>query len=191
MILRSSQDHFSVILNPFPGAYYVIIFLGMTTSRLWLDCKILTASCATIQNQIIAYRRIQIFEKTLNSCIRDRIFLTLAFLGPLFQVLAGFALIEVANSKNISILVGCGLIYVVILIMTLLNFCVAGQINRLSLNWIKCRGRLCKSKIFTRKMKSLVSVRIQYGSNFVEALTPLVVQEFCVRQTTSLLLLRR
>lgn len=40
-------------------------------------------------------------------------------------------------------------------------------------------------------LKSLGPLKIQFGNNFVEALTPLVVQEFCVQQTISLLLLTK
>ncbi|OXA41604.1 hypothetical protein Fcan01_23852 [Folsomia candida] len=170
--------------------YYAIIFLVMATSRLWLDCKNLSDSVAATEDQIIFYRRIQIYEKTLNSCIRDRIFLTLALLGPLFQVWVGYALIQVANSGNIVILALCGVMYGAMFFMILFVFSVTGIVNRVSWYWIATRRMIGTKKVVRKTMKSLVPVRIQFGNNFVEPLTPLVVQEYCVRQTVSLLLLR-
>ncbi len=170
--------------------YYAIIFLVMTTSRLWLDCKNLSDSVAALEDQILFYRKIQIYEKTLNSCIRYRIFLTLALLGPLFQVSVGYALILVTNSGNIVILALCWLMYFVMFSVSMVIFSVTGLVNRVSWYWIATRRVTCTRKVVRKAMRSLVPVRIQFGNNFVEPLTPLVVQEFCVRQTVSLLLLR-
>lgn len=186
-ILEFAQCH----LASLTATYYVILFLGTATSTLWLDCKALAESCATLEDQIILYRGIQIYEKIQNSCIRDRIFLTLALLGPLLQVLTGFAVIEVENSGNFSMSVVCGLLYCIMSSLTLFTFSITGQVNEVSLNWIAARRGLCKTKIERKTMRSLVAVRIQFGSNFVEGLTPLVVLQFCFQQTASLLLMRQ
>ncbi len=170
--------------------YYIMIFPVMATSRLWLDCKNLADSGAAIEDQILGYRKIQIYEKTLNSCIRYRIFLTLALLDPLFQVSVGYALILVTDSGNIFILALYGLIYCVMFSVSLLIFSVTGLVNQVSWYWIATRRVICTRKVVRKAMRCLVPVRIQFGNNFVEPVTPLVVQEFCVRQTVSLLLLR-
>lgn len=172
------------------GIYYVIYFLTPAISRLWLDCKALSESGKSFENQVISYRRVQIYEKTLNSCIRDRIFLTLALLGPLFQVVSGFALIELANTPNYSTLVVCGMLYFAMLCLTLACFSAAGQVNQITVNWITGRRVICKTRVNRKTLKSFVSARIQFGTNFVERLTPLVVQQFCVQETVSLILMR-
>lgn len=171
--------------------YYAICFLTTTFSRLWLDCKVLTESRDNFEDQVKIYRKIGIFEKILNSCIRSRIFLTLALLGPAFQILTGFALIEVVNSPDLSILLACRVIYVGVVAVTLICFSVAGQVNQISGSWITGRRAICKSRADRQQLRSLVPLRIQFGTNYVEALTPLVVQEFCVQQTASLLILTR
>lgn len=172
------------------GAYYGVFFQPPAISRLWLDCKTLIESPDIVENQFSVYRKIQIYEKTLNSSIRDRIFLLMALLCPLFQVLAGFASIVAANSGNFSILVVCGMLYCVVLSVTLISFSAAAKVSQITQIWIMSTRAKCKIKVDRKTLKSLVSLRIQFGMNFVEALTPLVVQEFCVQQTTSLLLLR-
>lgn len=158
------------------GDYYINFFMTTAVVRLWLDCKVLTESGDTFENQVILYRRIQIYEKALNSCIRDRIFLTLALLGPLFQILSGFTLVEMANSSNYSTLLACGLLYFTMLCLTLFCFSATGQVNQITVNWIAGRRAVCKTRVNRKTLKSLVSVRLQFGTNFVERLTPLVVQ---------------
>ncbi|OXA41225.1 hypothetical protein Fcan01_24078 [Folsomia candida] len=81
--------------------------------------------------------------------------------------------------------------YFLVLVFTMLLFSAAAQINKLSVNWIaKFKGSSDK-KLERRMHKSLMSLRLEFGNNFVETLTPLVVQEFCVRQTVSCLLVKR
>ncbi|OXA53833.1 hypothetical protein Fcan01_10303 [Folsomia candida] len=65
----------------------------------------------------------------------------------------------------------------------------AAQINNLSRNWISLFKRKCRNRVERRMHKSLMSLRLEFGNNFVEALTPIVVQEFCVRQTVACLLI--
>ncbi len=134
--------------------YYLISFLITATSRLWLDCKNLAESGATIENQIIFYRKIQIYEKTFNYCIRDRISLILALLGPLFQIVLGYALIHVANSGNVFILVVCGLMYGIMFTMSLFVFSVTGIVNKVSWYWMEARKAICTRKVDRKTMKS-------------------------------------
>lgn len=50
---------------------------------------------------------------------------------------------------------------------------------------VKSRGR--KSTYLRKAHRSFRPLRLEIGNNFVGRLTPLVIQEFCIKQTASLL----
>lgn len=125
--------------------------------------------------------------------IRGRIFAVFGYLIPFVQLMLCFVAIKVLHSSEGNILRACIFIcpYICILSLTLVAFSVAGNSIRFSEKWI-C-GYKGRSNSATRKRvcRSLPPLKVQFGNNFVEPLTPLVVQEFCIRQTTSLLLMSK
>jgi hypothetical protein len=50
-------------------------------------------------------------------------------------------------------------------------------------------ARKRKDKLAERRVKSLLPVHVRLGGNFIDRTTPIVIQDFCVLQTVSLLLL--
>ncbi|OXA48029.1 hypothetical protein Fcan01_17223 [Folsomia candida] len=170
------------------AAHYGISTTGTGIASLWLYCKELEIT--EHAKKLRSYRNLKILEKIVNACIRNRIFLAIALGGPLVQVLVGYTIIQIANSPNVTILAGSSVIYVSIFATTMFYFSIAAQVYRMSKDWIKRQLRVLQKKE-GRRLQSLMSIRIEFGNNFVETLTPLVVQGFCINETVSLLLLNK
>ncbi|OXA55113.1 hypothetical protein Fcan01_11526 [Folsomia candida] len=170
------------------AAHYGISTTGTGIASLWLYCKELEIT--EHAKKFRSYRNLKILEKIVNACIRNRIFLAIALGGPLVQVLVGYTIIQIANSPNVTFLAGSSVIYVSIFATTMFYFSIAAQVNRMSKDWIKRQLRVLQKKE-GRRLQSLMSIRIEFGNNFVETLTPLVVQGFCINETVSLLLLSK
>jgi hypothetical protein len=135
------------------------------------------------------FRSIQIFENLLNSCIRRRIFPLVAGTITLLQILACFAIIRgISTASFIS-----RMIYINAtnnsLIVNISIFTMAGKIFSRSKQWIEeAMKKGTQNKIKRRVIKSFAPLRLRLKDNFADELTCLVVQNFCIVQTVSLLL---
>lgn len=149
-------------------------------------------SNASFVELIKSYEKLKVYEKLLNSCIRSRIFLVTALVVPSLQILLSCTGIHSLHSDDTNKIQAILFLwtYIVILVFSILLFSAAGRINESSQKWIAECKRRCRNRVEKRRQMSLVLLRLEFGNNFVEPLTPLVVQEFCVRQTVSFLLLR-
>lgn len=139
------------------------------------------------------YRKVQIFERILNDCTRKSIFLKTALLMPSLQIFISFAVIMMYHSDQVDAIVTVLFlsVYLFDLAFTLQIFSAAAKANASSSKWIEsCKGT-AKNKYERKFQKSLISLKLMFGNNFVEVLTPLVVQEFCVRQMMSFLVIMR
>lgn len=173
--------------------YYLLLIFLSGVAFLWVECRTFIKEFNAGFARIVGYRKFQVFEKLLNSCIRSMIFLVTALIIPAFQILIFFAAIKLhhsgdPNSFEVFVFGWC---YVVCLVFTVIVFTSTAQINNLSKTWIlRCKWGNVK-KLERMVYKSLKPLRLEFGNNFVEAVTPLVVQEFCMRQTVSFLILTR
>ncbi|OXA53839.1 hypothetical protein Fcan01_10305 [Folsomia candida] len=176
------------------SVYYLATVLLQGISFLWSSCNDFVASDETAKDNFASfskYRELKVFEKLLNSCTKSRILLTIALLAPAIQILLGvisIKLFQSGNTRKIEAFLFTWA-YILVLIFTMFLFSAAAQINNLSRNWISVFKRKCRNRVERRMHKSLMSLRLEFGNNFVEALTPIVVQEFCVRQTVTSLLI--
>lgn len=173
------------------AGYYAIILLLTGTIFIWMACETFIKRYEREAAQQVEYRRVQILEKLLNFCTRAQIFFMVALILPTFQIIIFSALINVLHAGHQFIAVALVFIYLCTLSFTLLTFTAAAKVYTVSKFWIaKCKG-VEKKKYSIKLHKSLRPLRMQFGNNFVEILTPLVVQEFCLRQTISLLLMSK
>lgn len=139
------------------------------------------------------YRELQVLEKIVNAVIRDIKFATFGYFFPGVQLFSCFVAITLSHDPDANIF-RIGLFvapYLAAVTLTLVTFSVAGNVIPISGEWILRYKERSKSALSKRICRSLAPLRIQFGNNFVEQLTPLVLQEFCIRQTASLLLLSR
>lgn len=136
---------------------------------------------------IIAYKKLKVYEKLLNYCTKGRLFLIMALVMPGVQILLCYTAMQAVHSEQISKFVAFLFVqtYLTILTFSIFLFSATAQINNVSTKWILECKTLGRTRLEMRMQKSLTSLRLEFGNNFVEALTPLVVQDFCVRQTVS------
>lgn len=168
------------------GVFHMLTFF----SFLWIGCLGLDQNPVTsgISERLHTYRKLLVLEKWINSCMRHRVFLTIALVVPNMQIFFGFMSIKMLNSKDADISRKAILLYFywALTIFSMLTFTSAAKVNTLSDSWLKKQSF---DRSHDRKvLNSLIPLKLEFGNNFVEGLTPLVVQEFCVRQTASLLM---
>ncbi|OXA53690.1 hypothetical protein Fcan01_10450 [Folsomia candida] len=166
------------------GSYYLLTIVLISVSFLFLECKTL------IKGDVQKYRNLQVYEKVLNSCTKGRIFPVTMWIIPCVQIGLGIINIKLGQSNDVDklrMLVFSGA-YLVLLIFTMTTFSAAGEVNSVSKMWIQQCNRTVRTKGDKLLKKSLQPLKIQFGSNFAEALTPLVVQGFCISQTASALM---
>ncbi|OXA44229.1 hypothetical protein Fcan01_20874 [Folsomia candida] len=137
------------------------------------------------------YRDLQVLESVLNASIRFRIFPTVLFLAPTMEILATFACIKYHDAMG-GMQIQLLLIVLLALNATVLNvlYCTgAGIVCRKSGEYLRdMKGRV-KRKVEKKLLKSYAPLKVRFGSNFMDELTPLVIQQFCSAQTANLLLL--
>ncbi|OXA39894.1 hypothetical protein Fcan01_25294 [Folsomia candida] len=154
----------------FGGIYYIAIILLSGVIFLWIECQTFIRRFRTGLVDQLEYRKVQIFEKILNACTRDRIFLKAAILMPSLQIFLSFAVIKMYQSSQ--------------------SFSAAAKANSSSHSWINSCKVKSTSKCEKKFHRSLAPLKLMFDNNFVEVLT-LVVQEFCIRQMVSFLLIMR
>lgn len=139
------------------------------------------------------YRKLQVLEKIVNSVIRERIFAIYGYFLPFAQLIFCFVAIKICHVPEASIMRAAMFIaaYIGLLTVSMTTFSMAGFVIRFSTKWIMGFKKISKSPVTKRICRSLTPLRVQFGNNFVEPMTPLVIQEFCIRQTTTLLLLSK
>lgn len=187
-ILRmlSAPIEFFLFLNMIIATtHYFIEIMLKGVAFLWIDCKAFVKRYDKKLARIGEYDNLRIFEKCLNNCTRSRLFLVCALGSPAMQIAICYVAIELFRSNDqfkASLFLW---VYFMTLFFTMIMFSWAAQINTLSREWLyRCRWHV-KNKWERKVHQALTSMRLEFGNNFVETLTPLVVQEFCVRQTVS------
>lgn len=144
-----------------------------------------------IREKSLAYRQLQVSEKIINSTFRTRVFLPLLCALSMIQILSGLAFLTLFHSE--------GPLLLAIFLIAWLDSGLAGVISLSansvvyvrSQNWIMGRGGQDGRRSYGRKVvKSYRPLRLDFGSNFIDRLTPLVMQEFCIRNMATLLLMR-
>lgn len=155
--------------------------------------KLWEASCRTFEarsTQILAgYRDLQVLEAIVNAAIRVKIFPRVLALCPLHEILATFAVI-----KYYKVLGGTPLIFLVFMALDckLVDaiYCIgAGLAHRKSCKYLYDVKSRVKGKVGVRMLKSCPTLKVRFGNNFIDEVTPLVIQHFCSVQTANLLLL--
>lgn len=167
---------------------YVIFVLVSGIILLWIGFQSLGNGVAELQVDIRRYRQLQVLENLINSCVRRRIFPVITACLPLVEIVGGFILLKLHSFLDPSQLIT--------FYCTLFNMLVlsgAGSIHSKSFGWlVAARNGVVGNKahkVLRREIMSLLPMRVWFSSNFVDHLTTLVVQDFCINQTITLLLM--
>lgn len=130
------------------------------------------------------YRQLQIQEKIHNSSYRKKILPVSIFSITLVQILSGFAFLALFHDASIFQLSSFLILYVDSFLAGMIIFTWPALLYEKTEDWlnrVKPRPRE-NMKYFQRVHKSFRPLRLEFGNNFIDKLTPIVIQEFCVRQ---------
>lgn len=142
---------------------------------------------------VSGYRKLQISERIHNSTFRVVILPVCIFGLPLIEILIGFAIIVLFYETNWFQLVIILVLYLGITVFGLIILTFASSICTKTEGWLKLlKHRVGRNgRYWKRVHKSFRPLRLEFGNNYVDRLTPIVMKEFCLRQTASMLLLTR
>lgn len=162
-----------------------LLFGGMV--HMWLHISKLRNT--TGLSFIRKYRELQVFEKLFNSCNQGRIFPVLVTLCPVIEILGAFACVRLRGEMIPLEFTFIMMETKLVTGFTLAFFSGAGKINTGSGKLL----RACKAgenRTETKKvLATLIPLKVRFGQNFVDGLTPLILQQFCTIQMANLLLL--
>ena len=140
----------------------------------------------------LKYREIQVSENLYNCLVRWRIFPTTIVIAMVIQIFTCFILLayvdKVATVIHLIILVAA-LLENVFFSLSFLS--VSGRLHSKSKTWIQHAKQGNLSKYQRKCLKSFKCVRIYFGTNFVDEMTPIRVQMFCITTAIKLLLMSR
>ncbi|OXA48557.1 hypothetical protein Fcan01_16209 [Folsomia candida] len=150
-----------------------------------------------ICHEIEKYRKLQVTQAYVNLCVRNRIFPSGAYVGPLIQIMASLIFLKYHDTVNLTYLAFVSAIFADAFVLNLVWFGGAGLVYSKSKAWLrKMRMQVGNVNIdmdgimVTRKLlKSMCPIKVWFGTNFVDELTPLIIQQFCTLQTIDFLLL--
>lgn len=176
---------FVITLKVTTGAFHYISFSLLMITILWGNCQRFLKPPRNLE----AFRQSQVEERVLNACFRGRVLPMEVLVAPLLQIFIGVAVITLFHTAHwivVSVLV---ILFVDAVVLVLIPLSAGSVIYSRTQDWIK--GVQCGNgnKYLRRVARSLRPLRLEFGGNYLDTLTPLIVEEFCWRQTASLLLL--
>lgn len=175
------------------GYLYAVFMLLSGIIFLWNESEKAFCSHGNCKRNkfMTKYRQLQVMEKVINSCIRFRIFPLHAMVSPTVQILSCYAIVKLHSSMELSHLVSLLVTaFVSFVFGNLIVFGGAAMIYSKSCGCLVTAKDWHKNhKIHKRVMHSMTPLKCWFGSNYVDFLTPLVIQHFCISQTINLLLL--
>ncbi|OXA55112.1 hypothetical protein Fcan01_11527 [Folsomia candida] len=150
-----------------------------------------------VNDVVQIYRMLTILEVMLNECVQRRIMLLLTLAGPLVQTFSIYALIAFRLELGVLDLLLFSLLTADAFTLNLLMFQAAAMVNVRSKEIVdmwkywKPRSGQKKERSVTRCFKSLRPLRIKFGNSYAEGTTFLKVQDHCLTQTVSLLVITK
>lgn len=139
------------------------------------------------------YRCILLIEKILNHSMKGQLVPAMIGVVPQIQVFTQFVCIKLYSKIPLPGFIIFPLLLIDSAINNLVIETMAAKVNTNSvklLSALNCELKSLPRRSKCRKaLKACTATRIQFGQNFVDKGTPLVIENFCINQTVSLLLL--
>jgi vacuolar-type H+-ATPase subunit I/STV1 len=138
-----------------------------------------------------SYRKLQVLEKIINSFMRNRLLPVFAWMMPILEIIMLYIVIKICHSPDPSCIktLMFAVLYFGTTMFTVGIFSAAAIVHNVTKKWIKRPTQGCKNKLQRKIRQSIIPLRLYFKNNYVDTLTPCVIQDFCVRTTASLLLL--
>lgn len=186
---------FSVML--LSGFIYGIYGLFSQIAVLWLKSREVfnNYNKARVEDAdpLRRYKELLVWEKLMNACISGRMMAVVMAVIPVVQVLSSCGLILVHS--NVSLVQNAFLLFIMIeaIVFVVFLLTAAGVGYKKSIQWLQRQraGRKWRERVWRKTIASFPPIKIHFGSNFVDPLTPLVVEDFCWDATISLVMLRK
>ncbi|OXA56473.1 hypothetical protein Fcan01_08673 [Folsomia candida] len=190
LIVILVADFYFVFTILHKGFFYLIHVVFATTGRMVDYLEIIRSSSS---DNLHIYKALQILEAQLNDYVRLRVMPAFISLVPVIEVLSLFVIIKLHGQVPLPgfllfpqgfITTGSALI---------VYETVAAILNTKSAQTIGKWGQqeIYRGKVKRREVRSLRSLMVKFGANYIDKGTPLVTQNFCVSQTVSMLLMKR
>ncbi|OXA40373.1 putative AC9 transposase [Folsomia candida] len=183
LILAEFAQIFRHLVN---GSHYAMYVVIAGILHLWEESAKIVGSPRFTRR----YRKLQILEVVLNFAIRDKVFPTFLVSCPSMQILATFVCIKYHDGMAGTHLIFLALLSLDTEVLNVIYCTAAGVVYEKSETYLKGLKGLVRGKEERKMLKSYTPLRVRFGSNFMDRLTPLVIQQFCAIQTMNLLLLR-
>lgn len=183
----------SLAMFEFAALHYLIITTGVFIAcllfggmiHLWLESSQLFCNAKFT----LKYRELQTFEKLFNACVQGRILPVIVSFSPVLEILGGFACIRLRQGMNSLIFAFIVMETLMVMTFNLVFYSGAGKIYTGSVKWLR-NCKMGENRRLNRKMlASFTQLKVRFGQNFVDGLTPLIFQQFCTMQMVNLLLL--
>lgn len=182
----------------FPGALYALFVLFSQIAIIWLKARIvlkqrLRTGKGSVAGFYWTYKELLVWGNLMNSCISERRMGFLMLVTPLLQIVSFCGLIL---SKSLLPTVQMGLFALLAIEAPIFNvflLTAAGYTNKSSRVWLQRQkeSKEGKKMLWRKTVAAMQPVKVHFGSNYVDPLTPLAVENFCWSSTASLVLLRR
>lgn len=189
----ASLEFFVCMQSVLRGAHQVVFSLLALIAEFWGNCTQFLNQPRTenVRKTLLRYRELQISEKIINSTFRATVFLPLLCALPLIQIFAGVAFVTLFHTAGWLSLLIFWIAWQEAVFVGVISMSAGSVIYTRTYDWILGkRGKDGRRAYGSKVVKSYRPLRLEFGSNFIDRLTALVMQEFCVRNTASLLLLQ-
>lgn len=141
---------------------------------------------------IRTYKYFQVLEGLNNDCGRDLLLPALVGGLPAIQFSSSYVCIKLHHTMSLPSLGFFFLLYFDMIILIFAVFTINSKVyivsSKLLSNWKSAWGN-SKSSLLRKSLRACVPMKVRFSNNFVDNRTPIVIQDMCVRQTVSLLLL--
>lgn len=189
----ASVDFLLSLYLTIPGGFYISIVLFSGTACLWSYIKTVRRS-RVFALDLHTYKKLQMLETLYTSSNAKRNLPTFLTGVPGIQIFSAFVCIRLQREVDMPQFSLFPLLYLDGILLTIVYLSLASSVyvssNGLIERWKKHR-KCRRSKYIRKTLRSLRPLKIKFRNNFVDQCTPIVVQDFIITQTASLLLLSR
>ncbi|OXA42961.1 hypothetical protein Fcan01_22300 [Folsomia candida] len=161
----------------------------------WLALGLLTSS-SDLQKQfdfIKVYQNLAILEKSFNAFLSEKLIIMVLFGNPVIQIFALFGCISFRQEFPMPGFLVFPLFLVASGMSSIIIITLASRINGFSRDVLTSLERATFNQGTKVKRRELIAcnvLKIKFGPNFIDNATPLVLQNFCINQALSLILLK-
>ncbi|OXA49376.1 hypothetical protein Fcan01_15930 [Folsomia candida] len=179
----------AIVYNLFAGISSLMSYFQL------LERKILTATSLTgCESCISKYRMIQLVEKIMNAFSMEQVVPSIVCGIPLLQIVLQYVIITMHGEIAMPVFLMFPATLFNAVVNNMLIFTLASWVYNSSVKVLRKLDmtilQYTRKSVIRKQWKSCGRLKIKFGSNFIDGGTPLVIQNFCLNQTMSLILIK-